>query len=57
MILWPYREVGNDYMGARGVAEHVLGPVVQHHLIRYACHETTNRKNGGVNSNLVLMSL
>jgi hypothetical protein len=40
MILWSYREVGHDNVGARGVAEHVLGPVVQHHLIRYACHKT-----------------
>jgi hypothetical protein len=52
MILWPYREVGHDNVGARGVAEHVLGPVVQHHLIRYACHETTSedesRNNGGL---------
>ncbi len=39
MILWSYREVGHDYMGARGVAEHVLGPVVQHHLTRYACEQ------------------
>jgi hypothetical protein len=47
MILWPYREVGNDDVGARGVAEHVLGPVVQHHLIRYACHKTMNADESG----------